>query len=70
MSPEKLGAMVGPEGRQMSAFEVLWSYFTHTAHHRGQAEVYLRVKGIKPPDLRVLEPDFLLQCGRTAYTGS
>ena len=22
---------------------------THTAHHRGQAEVYLRVKGIKPP---------------------
>jgi uncharacterized damage-inducible protein DinB len=50
MSPEKLSAMVGPEGRQMTAFEVLWSYFTHTAHHRGQAEVYLRVKGIKPPD--------------------
>jgi len=25
-------------------------YFTHTAHHRAQAEVYLRVKGIKPPD--------------------
>jgi uncharacterized damage-inducible protein DinB len=50
MSPETLSAMVGPEGRQMSAFEVLWSYFTHTAHHRGQAEVYLRVKGIKPPD--------------------
>jgi uncharacterized damage-inducible protein DinB len=50
MSPEKLNAMVGPEGRQMSAFETLWSYFTHTAHHRGQAEVYLRVKGIKPPD--------------------
>ena len=50
MTPEKLSAMVGPEGRQMSGFEVLWSYFTHTAHHRGQAEVYLRVKGIKPPD--------------------
>jgi uncharacterized damage-inducible protein DinB len=50
MSPEKLSAMVGPEGRQMTAFEALWSYFTHTAHHRGQAEVYLRVKGIKPPD--------------------
>jgi uncharacterized damage-inducible protein DinB len=50
MSPEKLSAMVGPEGRQMTAFETLWSYFTHTAHHRGQAEVYLRVKGIKPPD--------------------
>ena len=50
MSPEKLSSMVGPEGRQTSAFEILWSYFTHTAHHRGQAEVYLRVKGIKPPE--------------------
>jgi len=50
MSPEKLSSMVGPEGRQTTAFEILWSYFTHTAHHRGQAEVYLRVKGIKPPE--------------------
>jgi len=50
MTPEKLHAMVGPEGRQSSAFETLWLFFTHTAHHRGQAEVYLRVKGIKPPD--------------------
>jgi uncharacterized damage-inducible protein DinB len=36
--------------RKMTGFEWLWSYFTHTAHHRGQAEVYLRVKGVKPPD--------------------
>ena len=50
MSPEKFSSMVGPEGRQTTAFETLWSYFTHTAHHRGQAEVYLRVKGIKPPE--------------------
>jgi hypothetical protein len=50
MTPEKLNAMVGPETRKMTAFEWLWAYFTHTAHHRGQAEVYLRVKGIKPPD--------------------
>jgi uncharacterized damage-inducible protein DinB len=40
---DKVGA------RDMTGFEWLWSYFTHTAHHRGQAEVYLRVKGIKPP---------------------
>jgi uncharacterized damage-inducible protein DinB len=26
------------------------AYFTHTAHHRAQAEVYLRVKGIQPPN--------------------
>jgi len=50
MSPEDLNAMVGPANRKMTAFEWLWAYFTHTAHHRGQAEVYLRVKGIQPPD--------------------
>ncbi len=50
MTSEKLDAMAGPENRKMTGFEWLWAYFTHTAHHRGQAEVYLRVKGIKPPD--------------------
>lgn len=50
MTPEKLDAVVGTGTRKMTGFEWLWSYFTHTAHHRGQAEVYLRVKGIKPPD--------------------
>src|SRR5258707_11801533 len=49
MTPEKLDATVGTT-RKMTGFEWLWAYFTHTAHHRGQAEVYLRVKGIKPPD--------------------
>ena len=49
MTPEKLDAVVGPENRKMTGFEWLWSYFTHTAHHRGQVEVYLRVKGIQPP---------------------
>ncbi len=50
LTPEKLTAEVGPSGRKMTAFEWQWAYFTHTAHHRGQAEVYLRLKGIKPPD--------------------
>jgi len=50
MTPAKLDAMVGPGSRKMTGFEWLWAYFTHTAHHRGQVEVYLRVKGIKPPD--------------------
>lgn len=48
MTPEKLDAVVGTS-RKMTGYEWLWSYFTHTAHHRGQAEVYLRVKGITPP---------------------
>ena len=50
MTPEKLDAIVGPPNRKMTGFEWLWAYFTHTAHHRGQLEVYLRLKGIKPPD--------------------
>ncbi len=34
------------------AREALWYAFTHMAHHRGQAEVYLRIKNIKPPAWR------------------
>ena len=52
MTPEKLDNVQGPANRKLTGFEWLWGYFTHTAHHRGQAEVYLRVKGIKPPDYR------------------
>lgn len=44
---EKLDAKVG--NTALTGFERYWSYFTHTAHHRGQAEVYLRLKGITPP---------------------
>ncbi len=50
MTVEKLETVTGLTQRKMSGFEWLWGYFTHTAHHRGQAEVYLRVKGIKPPE--------------------
>jgi len=32
--------------------QILSAMFTHTAHHRGQAEVYLRLKGIVPPKYR------------------
>ena len=52
MTPERMHTVVGPPARNMNGFEWLWSYFTHTAHHRGQAEVYLRIKGIKPPDYK------------------
>ena len=50
MSPDRMDTVVGPPARNLTGFEWLWAYFTHTAHHRGQAEVYLRVKGIKPPE--------------------
>jgi len=51
LSEEQLDQMTGPS-KNMSARERMWAYFTHTAHHRGQAEVYLRVKNIKPPEYR------------------
>jgi uncharacterized damage-inducible protein DinB len=50
MTAVRLDTPVGPASRHMTGFEWLWAYFTHTAHHRAQAEVYLRLKGIKPPD--------------------
>jgi uncharacterized damage-inducible protein DinB len=52
MTLERMDTVVGPPARNLTGFEWLWAYFTHTAHHRGQAEVYLRVKGIQPPDYR------------------
>ena len=36
----------------VSKFELYWGGFTHAAHHRGQTEVYLRLKGITPPAYR------------------
>ena len=40
------------QGRPVLAWEAMWWAFTMAAHHRGQAEVYLRVKNIKPPGYR------------------
>jgi uncharacterized damage-inducible protein DinB len=50
MPAGRMDTIVGPANRGLTGSEWLWSYFTHTAHHRGQAEVYLRLKGVKPPD--------------------
>jgi uncharacterized damage-inducible protein DinB len=50
MTPAQFNRMLNiGEGRQATGIEVLSWAFTDTAHHRGQAEVYLRVKNIKPP---------------------
>jgi uncharacterized damage-inducible protein DinB len=42
----------GAGARQTTQLEVILWAFTDTAHHRGQAEVYLRLKNIKPPKYR------------------
>jgi uncharacterized damage-inducible protein DinB len=45
LSDDQLNEVHGP----MNARELTLGVMTHMAHHRGQVEVYLRVKGIKPP---------------------
>jgi uncharacterized damage-inducible protein DinB len=40
------------EREQVTGWQIVLGMFVHTAHHRGQAEVYLRANGIKPPDYR------------------
>jgi len=47
-----LTKITGTGERQATVFERFWGGFTHTAHHRGQAEVYLRLKGITPPQYK------------------
>jgi len=41
-----------PDGH-LPGREVLLAMYLHVAHHRGQAEIYLRDKGIKPPSYRI-----------------
>ena len=37
-----------PDGK-LNGRELLLALYVHLAHHRGQAEIYLRIKGIAPP---------------------
>jgi uncharacterized damage-inducible protein DinB len=41
-----------PDGH-LRGREILLAMYVHVAHHRGQAEIYLRDKGIKPPPYRI-----------------
>jgi len=45
LTDAQLDEVKGP----MSVRELTEGVMVHMAHHRGQAEVYLRVKGVKPP---------------------
>ena len=41
-----------PDGH-LPGREILLAMYIHVAHHRGQAEIYLRDKGITPPSYRI-----------------
>jgi uncharacterized damage-inducible protein DinB len=40
------------ERPQTTGSQILLGMYVHTAHHRAQAEVYMRANNIKPPDYR------------------
>lgn len=53
LTSEQLGAPHNsPDGR-MPGRDVLLAMYIHVAHHRGQAEIYLRDNGIVPPQYRI-----------------
>jgi uncharacterized damage-inducible protein DinB len=41
-----------PDGR-LPGREILLAMYVHVAHHRGQAEIYLRDQGIRPPSYMI-----------------
>jgi uncharacterized damage-inducible protein DinB len=49
LDESKLSQMHGEGSRRLATEEVMLEIMIHMAHHRGQAEVYLRLKGITPP---------------------
>ena len=53
LNEEQLNAIHNsPDGR-LPGREVLLAMYIHVAHHRGQAEIYLRDNGIKPPAYQI-----------------
>jgi uncharacterized damage-inducible protein DinB len=52
MNDAELLKPLSKNGHTMTPFELFWGGFTHAAHHRGQAEVYLRLKGVVPPSYK------------------
>ena len=40
----------GRPGPEINGRDMIMNIFVHVAHHRAQCEVYLRLKGITPPD--------------------
>jgi len=50
--PAPLEKHNSPDGR-LSGREVLLAMYIHVAHHRGQAEIYLRANRIRPPSYKI-----------------
>ena len=53
LSEAQLSAVHNSPDGKLPGRDVLLAMYVHVAHHRGQAEIYLRDNGIKPPSYRV-----------------
>lgn len=53
LTEEELRANHNSPDGSLPGRDVLLALYVHVAHHRGQAEIYLRDNGIKPPPYRV-----------------
>jgi len=52
LEESKLSQMHGEGKGRFSTMDVMLGVMIHMTHHRGQAEVYLRLKGITPPEYK------------------
>lgn len=50
LTPEQLSKTYHSEGETRTGTDILLGMLDHNTHHRASAEMYLRAKGIKPPD--------------------
>lgn len=53
LTEQQLAASHNSPDGNLPGRDVLLAMYIHVAHHRGQAEIYLRDKGIKPPSYRI-----------------
>jgi uncharacterized damage-inducible protein DinB len=53
MTEEQVSKAHNSRDGRLPGREVLLAMYVHVAHHRGQAEIYLRVNGIRPPNYMV-----------------
>ena len=50
LTPEQLSKTYHSEGETRTGMDILLGMLDHTTHHRASAEMYLRAKGITPPE--------------------
>lgn len=53
LTPAQLNAAHDSPDGHMPGRDILLAMYVHVAHHRGQAEIYLRDNGIAPPRYRI-----------------